>query len=149
MSITEQINNDIKIAMKEKNAVKLAALRAVKSAFLIEQTSGNKDSEITEEKGLKIIQKLIKQRKDSAEIYKEQNRNDLLEKEIGEITFLEIYLPKQLSEEELIDIIADAIKTTGALSIKDMGKVIGIVNNKVAGRAEGKIIAQKVKELLG
>ena len=149
MNITEKINSDIKIAMKEKNAVKLTALRAIKSAFLLEQTSGNKNSEITEEKGLKIIQKLIKQRKDSAEIYKQQNRDDLFEKEISEISFLEVYLPEQLSEKELNEIISDAIKTTGATSMKEMGKVMGIVNNKVAGRAEGKIIAQKIKKLLG
>jgi len=148
MSLLENINNDIKTAMKEKNKVKLSALRAVKSELLLEQTSSASTGEISQEKELKIVQKLIKQRKDSADIYKKENRNDLYEKEMGEIEFLEAYLPEQMSDEELTDIIKSAIEETGASSMKDMGKVMGIVNKKVAGKAEGKIIAQKVKSLL-
>ena len=149
MSLLENINNDIKTAMKEKNKVKLSALRAVKSELLLEQTSSASTGEISQEKELKIVQKLIKQRKDSADIYKKEDRSDLYEKEMGEIEFLEAYLPEQMSDEELTAIIKSAIDETGASSMKDMGLVIGIVNKKVAGKAEGKIIAQKVKSLLG
>jgi uncharacterized protein YqeY len=149
MSLLENINNDIKTAMKEKNKVKLSALRAVKSELLLEQTSSASSGEITQEKEIKIVQKLIKQRKDSADIYKKEGRDDLYEKEMGEIEFLEDYLPEQMSDEELTAIIKSAIDQTGASSMKDMGKVMGIVNKKVAGKAEGKVIAQKVKSLLG
>ncbi len=148
MSLLEKINNDIKLAMKARHTEKLSALRAVKSELLLEQTSSGASETISEEKGIKIIQKLIKQRKDSAEIYKTENRTDLYEKEISEIEFLEAYLPEQMSDEELEAIIKAAIDETGAGSMKDMGKVMGIVNKKVAGKAEGKIIAQKVKSLL-
>ena len=148
MSLLEKINTDLKTAMKEKNAAKLQALRAVKSELLLEQTSSGASESISDEKGIKIIQKLIKQRKDSAEIYKAENRTDLYDKEINEIGFLEIYLPEQLSDEELTAIIKAVIDETGASSMKDMGKVIGMVNIKVAGKAEGKVIAQKVKSLL-
>ena len=147
MSLADKINQDIKTAMKEKQADRLAALRAIKTELLLEQTSGS-GKPINEEKEIKIIQKLIKQRKDSAEIYKKENRNDLYEKEMAEIKFLEEYLPEQLSEEELNAIIKEAVEKTGASSMKDMGKVMGMVNAKVAGRAEGKVIAQKVKVLL-
>ena len=149
MSLLETINNDIKLAMKARQAEKLSALRAVKSELLLEQTSAGASDNISEEKEIKIIQKLIKQRKDSAEIYKSENRTDLYEKEVGEIEFLELYLPEQMSDDELTGIIKSAIEQTGASSMKDMGKVMGIVNAKVAGKAEGKIIAQKVKSLLG
>lgn len=148
MSLLDKINQDLKIAMKEKQADKLSALRAIKSELLLEQTSGT-GKDITEDKEIKIVQKLIKQRKDSADIYKKENRTDLYEKEMSEIKFLEEYLPEQMSEEELDAIIKNAIEQTGASSMKDMGKVMGIVNAKVAGKAEGKIIAQKVKALLG
>ena len=148
MGLLEKINDDIKLAMKARHAEKLSALRAVKSELLLEQTSSGASETISEEKGIKIIQKLVKQRKDSAEIYKTENRTDLYEKEISEIEFLEAYLPEQMSDEELMAIIKSAIDETGAGSMKDMGKVMGIVNKKVAGKAEGKIIAQKVKSLL-
>ncbi|RLD63352.1 MAG: GatB/YqeY domain-containing protein [Bacteroidetes bacterium] len=148
MNLLETINNDIKLAMKARHTEKLSALRAVKSELLLEQTSSGASETISEEKGIKIIQKLIKQRKDSADIYKTENRSDLYEKEISEIEFLEAYLPEQISDEELTAIIKAAIDETGADSMKDMGKVMGIVNKKVAGKAEGKIIAQKVKSLL-
>ncbi len=148
MSLLDKINQNLKTAMKEKQADKLSALRAIKSELLLEQTSGSA-KDITEDKEIKIVQKLIKQRKDSAEIYKKENRTDLYEKELSEIKFLEEYLPEQMSEEELDAIIKNAIEQTGASSMKDMGKVMGMVNAKVAGRAEGKIIAQKVKAMLG
>ncbi len=148
MSLLDKINQDLKTAMKEKQTDKLSALRAIKSELLLEQTSGSGEK-ITEEKEIKIVQKLIKQRKDSAEIYQKENRKDLHEKEMSEIKFLEKYLPEQMSKEELDAIIKNAIEQTGAVSMKDMGKVMGLVNAKVAGRAEGKLIAQKVKAMLG
>jgi len=147
MSLTDKINNDLKEAMKAKQADRLLALRAIKSEILLAQTSGGA-TELTEEGEIKILQKLVKQRKDSAETYQKAGRTELYEKEIGEIAFIEVYLPAQLSEDELTEIINTVIANTGASSIKDMGKVIGMVNKEVAGRAEGKVIAQKVKEIL-
>ncbi len=148
MSLTDKINSDIKEAMKAKQADRLLALRAIKSEILLAQTSGGA-TELNEETEIKILQKLVKQRKDSAETYQKAGRTELYEKEIGEVAVIEEYLPTQLSENELIEIINKVIADTGASSIKDMGKVIGTVNKQVAGRAEGKVIAQKVKELLG
>jgi uncharacterized protein len=148
MSLTDKINSDIKEAMKAKQADRLLALRAIKSEILLAQTSGGA-TELNEETEIKILQKLVKQRKDSAETYQKAGRTELYEKEIGEVAVIEEYLPVQLSENELIEIINKVITDTGASSIKDMGKVIGTVNKQVAGRAEGKVIAQKVKELLG
>jgi uncharacterized protein len=148
MSLADKINNDIKEAMKAKQAERLAALRAVKSEILLAQTASGGNGEITAEGEIKIIQKLVKQRKDSAEIYKNSGRMDLYDKEVGELKFIEEYLPAQMSDEELVSIVQKIIKETGASSIKDMGKVIGLVNKEVAGKAEGKVIAEKVKQLL-
>lgn len=147
MNLTQKINNDIKAAMKAKEADKLTALRAIKSEILLAQTSGS-NVELTEEAEIKILQKLVKQRKDSAETYQKAGRTELFEKEVTEAKYIEAYLPAQLSEKELIDIIKQIIEETGANSMKDMGKVIGLVNKKAAGRAEGKLIAAKVKEVL-
>ncbi len=147
MSLTDKINNDIKEAMKAKQADRLLALRAIKSEILLAQTSGS-GVKLDEEAEIKILQKLVKQRKDSAETYQKAGRDELYEKEIAEVAVIEEYLPSQLSDDELIEIINKVITDTGASSIKDMGKVIGMVNKQVAGRAEGKIIAQKVKEIL-
>jgi uncharacterized protein len=149
MSLTEKINNDIKEAMKAKQADRLAALRAVKSEILLAQTAAGGSGEITAEGEIKIIQKLVKQRKDSAEIYKTSGRMDLYEKEVSELKFIEEYLPAQMTDTELSAIIKKIIEQTGASSIKDMGKVIGLVTKEVAGKAEGKVIAEKVKQLLG
>lgn len=149
MSLAEKINNDIKEAMKAKQAERLAAIRAIKSEILLAQTSEGASGELSEETEIKILQKLVKQRKDSAEAFKNAGREELYEKEIGEIQFIEAYLPEQLTEDELVALIDKAIVQTGASSVKDMGKVIGIVSKQVAGRAEGKLIAQKVKEKLG
>ncbi len=147
MNFAEKINNDIKEAMKAKQSDKLMALRAVKSEILLAQTSGS-NSELNEEAAMKILQKLVKQRKDTAQTYKDAGRTELYEKEMKEASFIEAYLPEQLSEEELAEIIAKAVEQTQASSIKDMGKVIGLVNKQAAGRAEGKVIAMKVKEIL-
>ena len=149
MSLADKINNDIKEAMKAKQAERLAALRAIKSEILLAQTSSGASGEISTEGEIKIIQKLVKQRKDSAEIFKNSNRLDLYEKEMGELKYVEEYLPAQLSDVELTDIVNKIVQQTGATSIKDMGKVIGLVNKEVAGRAEGKAIADKVKQILG
>ncbi len=147
MKLSDRINQDIKEAMKAKETDKLMALRAVKSEILLANTSGD-GKELNEEAEIKILQKLVKQRKDSAQTYKDAGRTELYEKEIKEVAFIEAYLPEQLSEEELSAIINKVIADTGASSIKDMGKVIGMVNKQVAGKAEGKLIAMKVKELL-
>lgn len=148
MVLFEQINADIKSAMKAGEADKLMALRAVKSELLLLKTSAGAKDEISEEEGIKVLQKMVKQRKDSAEIYKTQNRDDLYEKEIVEAEFIQAYLPKQLTEAELTDAITSIIDKTGAGSMKDMGKIMGIASKELAGKAEGKLIAAKVKELL-
>jgi uncharacterized protein len=149
MSLAEKINNDIKEAMKAKQAERLSALRAIKSEILLAQTSSGASDVLSPESEIKIIQKLVKQRKDSAEIFKNSGRSDLCEKELGELKYIEEYLPAQMSDDELSWLIKRIIGETGASSIKDMGKVIGLVNKEVAGRAEGKTIAEKVKLLLG
>jgi uncharacterized protein len=148
MSLTDKINNDIKEAMKAKQVDRLAALRAVKSEILLAQTAAGGTGEITAEGEIKIIQKLVKQRKDSAEIYKNSGRMDLYDKEVGELKYIEEYLPAQMTDAELTALIKKIVEQTGATSVKDMGKVIGLVNKEVAGKAEGKVIAEKVKQLL-
>lgn len=148
MSIFEQVNQDIKTAMLAKEKDKLEALRAVKTAFLLAKTEKGSSGELTADAELKILQKLVKQRKESAEIYKEQNRQDLYEKEIAEATVIETYLPKQLSEEEVINELKIVIDELGASSPSDIGKVMGVASKKLAGRADGKLMATKVRELL-
>jgi len=147
MSLVDRINEDIKTAMREKNQPKLLALRAVKSELLLLQTSGS-EVKITEEDEIKVLQKMVKQRKDSAEIFQSQNREELYQKEMQEVSYLEPYLPKQLTDEELTEVIKEYIAKTGATSVKEMGKVIGLANKELAGKAEGKLIAAKVKSLL-
>jgi len=147
MSLVDRINEDIKTAMREKNQPKLLALRAVKSELLLLQTSGS-EVKITEEDEIKVLQKMVKQRKDSAEIFQSQNREELYQKEMQEVSYLEPYLPKQLTDEELTEVIKEYITKTGATSVKEMGKVIGLANKELAGKAEGKLIAAKVKSLL-
>lgn len=147
MSLLEQINSDIKTAMKAKERVKLEALRAVKAAFIIEMTKTGA-SEIDEDSALKIIQRLVKQRKDSANTFKSGGREDLADKEILELGFLEVYLPAQLSLEELTMAVQAIITKAGASSMKDMGKVMGIASKELSGKSDGKAISDKVKELL-
>ena len=148
MELFEQINADIKTAMKAKEADKLGALRAIKAQLLLIKTSGGGKEEIPEEESIKMLQRMIKQRKDSAEIYKSQNRDDLFEKEMKEVSFIMPYLPKQMNENELTEVIKDIIKKVGAESMKDMGKVMGLASKELAGKTEGRLIADKVKELL-
>ncbi|MEI7596315.1 MAG: GatB/YqeY domain-containing protein [Bacteroidota bacterium] len=142
MTITERINADIKTAMLAKDKERLEAIRAVKAALLMLQTSGEA---VTDDAEIKLIQKLIKQRKESAEIYTQQNRPELAEKELSEVAFIEPYLPVQLSEEEIRTIVAKIMSETGASSIKDMGKVMAAANKEIAGRAESKVVAEIIK----
>ncbi|HOE38664.1 MAG TPA: GatB/YqeY domain-containing protein [Bacteroidales bacterium] len=148
MSILDRINEDIKKAMLAKEKEKLEALRAVKAAFLLAKTEAGASEELAYEKELQIIQKLIKQRRDAAEIYKQQNRMDLYEPEEFQAEIISQYLPAQLSEEELRLEISKIIQETGASSIKDMGKVMGIANSKLVGKADSKSISGIVKQLL-
>ena len=147
MSLLEKISTDIMAAMKAREMEKLEALRGIKSALLLANTAeGGK--EITPEDELKILQKLVKQRKESAEIYKTQNRQDLYEVEINQAKVIEAYLPAQMSEDEIKKIIQDIIAQTGASSIKDMGKVMGMATKQLAGKADNSMVSRLVKEML-
>jgi len=148
MAISEQINEDLKQAMRDKNKIKLEALRAVKTAFTLERTNKGTDAVLSEDEELKILQKLVKQRKDSASEYKAQNRADLAEKEEEEAGFIEEYLPEQLSEEEIEAKVKEVIAQTGASSMKEMGKVMGMASKQLAGKADNKIVSEIVKKLL-
>lgn len=148
MSLEAKINQDLKAAMKAKDQAALRTIRAVKSALLLQKTDGS-GTEMTEALEIKLIQKLIKSRKDSLEIYEKQGREDLAVTEREEVAILERYLPAQLSMEELKPIIQEIINKTGASSMKDMGKVMGMANGQLKGQADGKTISSVVKELLG
>ena len=147
MNIQNLINGDIKQAMLAKDVEKLAALRSVKSAFLLEASKDGR-SEISDEIALKIIAKLVKQRKDSAQIYNEQNRQDLEKDELEQLKHLEVYLPKQLSEDEIKIIIDSIVDDLGAKSMKDMGRVMSEANKKIGSQADGKLIANIVRNKL-
>jgi uncharacterized protein YqeY len=149
MSLTEKISSDLINAMKAKDKVTLEAIRAAKTAFTLARTEKSGDTVLTAEEELKIIQKLVKQRRESAAIYKEQNRPDLYEKEISEAEVLEKYLPAKMSDEELMNVIRSVIARVGAKSPADMGKVMGVATKELAGKADGKEISAKVKQLLG
>jgi uncharacterized protein YqeY len=144
-----QIDQEIKQAMLAKDSAKLRGLRAIKAALLLAKTEKGSAEEITEETELKILQKLIKQRRESADIYKSQNREDLYQVEEEEINVINQFLPQQLDRAEVTAIIEDVIKQSGATSVKDMGKVMGLANKALAGKADGKLIAEIVKEKLG
>ena len=148
MSLQQHIMNALKMAMKEKDQTALTALRAVKSAILLAQTESGAKAELTEDQELKILQKQVKQRKDSAAIYLEQGREDLAAPELAEAKIINQFLPEALSEEEVSKIVEQSIQNIGAEGMKDMGKVMGIVNKKVAGKADGKTIATLVKQKL-
>lgn len=148
MSLLEQINADMKSAMKAKEKEKLQAIRSVKTAFTLEMTKTGA-SELDDDAAVKLIQKLVKQRKDSAETFKAGGREDLAEKEEMELGFLEVYLPAQLSDEELTAAVQAIVTKTGASSMKDMGKVMGMASKELAGKSDGKAISAKVKQLLG
>lgn len=148
MSLLEKVNEDIKVAMRAKDKVALTAIRGLKKEFLEAQTAKGSDGELTDEVAIKIVQKLVKQRKDSAELFIGQGREDLAENETAEATILQNYLPQQLSSEELEAAVKAIISETGAEGMKDMGKVMGIASKQLAGKAEGRDISTKVKALL-
>ena len=148
MSLEQKIMADLKTAMLAKSEKDLRGLRAIKAAILLAKTSEGARGELKEDDEIKLLQKLVKQRKDSLEIYQQQNRTDLAQKEQEEIEVIEKFLPKQLSAEELQTEIKKIIAETGAASTADMGKVMGVASKKLSGKADGKTISAVVKELL-
>lgn len=148
MNLYDQISSDIKAAMLAKDKVKLGALRNVKKLFLEAKTAPGANDQLTDEDALKIIQKLVKQGKDSAQIYLEQNRPELAEGELSEVKALEGYLPQQLTKEELEEALRQIIAQVGAEGPKDMGKVMGVATKALSGKAEGRAISETVKQLL-
>ena len=148
MSLEEKVMADLKTAMLAKDEKSLRSLRAIKAAIINLKTSEGFSGVVKEDDEIKLLQKLVKQRKESLEIYEKQNRNDLAEKEKEEIGVIEKFLPKQMSEEELKEVIGSIIKETGATSQADMGRVMGIANKQLGGKADGKTIAAIVKEIL-
>lgn len=150
MDLENIINADIRQAMLAKDSRKLEALRAIKAALLLAKTSKEAHgSEVPEEAGLKILQKLIKQRQESAEIYHNGGRNELAEQELFQASVIEAYLPKQMTEEEIREALGGIIRQVGATGPKDMGKVMGAASKQFAGKADNKIVSVIVKELLG
>ncbi|HLN56883.1 MAG TPA: GatB/YqeY domain-containing protein [Bacteroidales bacterium] len=149
MSLTEKISGDLMAAMKAKDKIVLESLRAAKTAFILAKSDKGADSTLTPDEEIKILQKLVKQRKESAEIYKTQNRKDLWEKEEAEATVLEKYLPAKMSDEELTTALKAIIDRVGAKSPADMGKVMGAATKELSGKADGREISAKVKQLLG
>jgi uncharacterized protein YqeY len=149
MELEKLINGDIKNAMLARDPEKLEALRAVKAALLLEKTKEGTTGEIEEAAELKILQKLVKQRRESADIYAAANREDLAKKERFEASIIEKYLPQQMGEAELTEIIKSIIAQTQAKTIKDMGKVMGAASKELAGKADNKMVSEIVKKLLG
>ncbi len=148
MSLQTQIDQDIKQAMLAKQSEKLRGLRAIKSALLLAKTEKGAAEELTEEAEIKVLQKLVKQRKESADIYQAQNRPDLYQIEQEEMEVIEAYLPKQMDRTEIETYLKDLIGRVGATSVKDMGKVMGAANKELAVKADGRTISEVVKQLL-
>lgn len=148
MSLFDAISNDIKSAMLAKDKVRLEALRGIKKEFIEAKTAKGSDGELHDDVAMKILAKMVKQRKESAEIYAGQNRQDLADGELAEAAIIEEYLPKQLSEAELEAELRKIIAEVGATSPQEMGKVMGVASKRLAGRADGRAISAKVKELL-
>ncbi|UZO82521.1 GatB/YqeY domain-containing protein [Aquimarina sp. ERC-38] len=148
MSLQDQVMVKMKEAMKSKDTNALTSLRAIKSAILLAQTESGAKEELSEDQELKLLQKLVKQRKDSAAIFTEQGRDDLAQPELDQAEVIAQFLPEQMSEEEIEKVIEDIISQTGAESMKDMGKVMGQANAKLAGKADGKTISVIVKKKL-
>ena len=147
MSLKEKIMKDMKDAMREKNTIALSTLRAIKAAILLHET--DKDAKPLDEAGeMKMLQKLHKQRKESATIYQQQNREELAAQELAEAEVIEKYLPEMMSDDALYAAVQEIIKEAGASGMQDMGKVMGIANKKLAGKADGKAIAENVKKIL-
>ena len=149
MSLTEKIAGDLMAAMKAQDKGRLEALRAAKTAFILAKAERGPDTVLTADEEIKIIQKLVKQRKESATIYREQQRADLYEKEESEAAVLEGYLPAKMSEEELVKVLRGIIERIGAKAPSDMGRVMGVATKELAGKADGKEISALVKQLLG
>lgn len=148
MNLFDQISDDIRLAMLARDKERLEALRNVKKVLIEAKTAKTGSEELSDDAALKAIAKLVKQGRDSATIYKEQNRMDLYEPEMAQVKILEEYLPKQMDDAELTVIIKSIIEKTGATSIKEMGKVIGLASKELAGKADGRLISEKVKSLL-
>jgi hypothetical protein len=148
MDLFDRISNDIKGAMLAKDKVRLETLRGIKKEFLEAKTAKGADGTLTDDQATKIMAKMVKQRKETAQIYAEQNRPELAENELAEAAVIEEYLPKQLSDEELTARLKEIIAQTGATSAKEMGKVMGVASKALAGQADGKVISAKVRELL-
>ncbi|MFC2147216.1 GatB/YqeY domain-containing protein [Bacteroidota bacterium] len=148
MSLQNQVMEEIKAAMKAKDTIALESLRAIKSALLLAQTEKGAGDEMSDADEIKLIQKLVKQRKDSAAIFKEQGREDLAEPELAQVAVIEKFLPAQLSVDEVEKIVIRIIETTGASGMKDMGKVMGMVSKQLAGQADGKTISGIVRAKL-
>ena len=148
MSLQEKVMSEMKAAMKAKDTVALESLRAIKSALLLAKTDKGADGQFSEEDEIKLVQKLVKQRKDSAAIFTEQGRTDLAEPEMAQIAVIEKFLPAQLSEEEIEIVVVKTITNVGASGMQDMGKVMGIVSKELAGQADGKTISTIVKSKL-
>ena len=148
MSLLKKIDNDIKFAMKSKDALSLESLRAVKSSILLFKTKSGSSTNLSDQDEIKILQKLVKQRKDSAEIYKNQNRLELCDTELNQARIIESYLPKQLSPAEVSIIIEKIIIKLNASSMKDMGKVMGLASKELSGKSDGKTISEIVRKKL-
>lgn len=148
MNLFDKVSGDIKTAMLARDKVRLEALRGIKKEFLEAKTAKGGDGELSDDAALKILAKMVKQRKESASIYTEQNREDLAGEELAQAAIIEEYLPKQLSEEELTAALKEIIARVGATSAKEMGKVMDTATKELAGKAEGKAISAKVRELL-
>ena len=146
--LQQQIDQEIKSAMLTKNNVRLRGLRAIKAALLMAKTEKGASENLSPETEIRVLQKLIKQRKESAEIYEAQNRPDLHQIEVEELEVIEAFLPQQMNRESIVELVRQIIGQSGAAGIKDMGKVMGIANKQLAGKADGKTISEVVKELL-
>ena len=148
MSLLNNLTEELKTAMRAKDVLRLESLRAIKSAILLVQTSSGAGADLSEDEEMKLLQKLVKQRKDSATIFKEQNREDLAAPEDAQAAVIAQFLPKQISEAEVEELIGEIIATSGADGMKDMGKVMGIASKQLAGKADGKTISNIVKAKL-
>ena len=148
MSLLNSLNDELKAAMRAKDSLKLEALRAIKSAVLLVKSATAGDVDLTEEEEIKLLQKLVKQRKDSAVIFKEQNRDDLATPEDAQARVIAQFLPDQLSQQEIEQIVDEIVAKTGAQGMKDMGKVMGMASKEMAGKADGKTISTIVKQKL-
>lgn len=148
MGLFEKVSEDIKAAMLARDKMRLEALRGIKKEFLEAKTAKGSDGELSDETAVRILSKMVKQRRESAQIYNEQNRSDLAQEELAQAAVIEEYLPKQLSDEELAAALKEIIGRVGATSQKEMGKVMGVATKELAGKAEGKAISVKVRELL-